>query len=149
MRKFIRQMWVNTTSFFQCDGYSLDLHNGPSLEGIALLNIPSIYGGTNLWGDNPSQKKRRKAQKQMKKDKEKELSTSSMSSIELGIAVQGELNHRVKGVVEWWEQGYRNFEIQIGPLDDDVTLTCVRQSQIVTKTHHFIQKCIRNWLFFW
>lgn len=71
-----------------CDGYSLDLHNGPSLEGIALLNIPSIYGGTNLWGDNPSQKKRRKAQKQMKKDKEKELSTSSMSSIELGIAVQ-------------------------------------------------------------
>ena len=75
---------------FQCDGYSLDLHNGPSLEGIALLNIPSIYGGTNLWGDNPSQKKRRKAQKQMKKDKEKELSTSSMSSIELGIAVQGE-----------------------------------------------------------
>ena len=77
---------------FQCDGYSLDLHNGPSLEGIALLNIPSIYGGTNLWGDNPSQKKRRKAQKQMKKDKEKELSTSSMSSIELGIAVQGELN---------------------------------------------------------
>ena len=28
----------------------------------------------------------------MKKDKEKELSTSSMSSIELGIAVQGELN---------------------------------------------------------
>ena len=76
---------------FQCDGYSLDLHSGPSLEGIALLNIPSIYGGTNLWGDNPSQKKRRKAQKQMKKDKDKELSTSSMSSIELGIAVQGKL----------------------------------------------------------
>lgn len=71
-----------------CDGYSLDLANGPSLEGIALLNIPSIYGGTNLWGDNPSHKKRRKAQKQMKKDKDKELSTSSMNSIELGIAVQ-------------------------------------------------------------
>ncbi|XP_053408609.1 diacylglycerol kinase beta-like isoform X3 [Mercenaria mercenaria] len=71
-----------------CDGYSLDLANGPSLEGIALLNIPSIYGGTNLWGDNPSQKKRKKAQKQMKRDKDKELSTSSMSSIELGIAVQ-------------------------------------------------------------
>ncbi|WAR04091.1 DGKB-like protein [Mya arenaria] len=71
-----------------CDGCSLDLANGPSLEGIALLNIPSIYGGTNLWGDNPSQKKRRKVQKQMKKDKDKELSTSSMSSVELGIAVQ-------------------------------------------------------------
>ncbi|KAK3105728.1 hypothetical protein FSP39_004352 [Pinctada imbricata] len=71
-----------------CDGYSLDLANGPRLEGIALLNIPSIYGGTNLWGDNPSAKKRRKAQKAAKKDKDKELSCSSMSSAELAIAVQ-------------------------------------------------------------
>ncbi|BFZ22379.1 hypothetical protein BsWGS_25419 [Bradybaena similaris] len=70
-----------------CDGCSLDLANGPSLEGIAILNIPSIYGGTNLWGDNPSQKKRRKAQK-TKKDKDREFSTSSMSSAELAIAVQ-------------------------------------------------------------
>ncbi|KAK6181020.1 hypothetical protein SNE40_008967 [Patella caerulea] len=70
-----------------CDGVSLDLSNGPRLEGIALLNIPSIYGGTNLWGDNPSQKKRRKAQK-AKKEKDKEFSTSSMSSAELAIAVQ-------------------------------------------------------------
>lgn len=75
--------------FCQCDGASLDLANGPRLEGIALLNIPSIYGGTNLWGENPSQKKRRKAQK-AKKDKDKEFSTSSMSSAELAIAVQGE-----------------------------------------------------------
>ena len=41
---------------FQCDGCSLDLAHGPSLMGIAVLNIPSIYGGTNLWGDNPSAK---------------------------------------------------------------------------------------------
>ncbi|KAL5010596.1 hypothetical protein ScPMuIL_012901 [Solemya velum] len=71
-----------------CDGFSLDLANGPNLEGIALLNIPSIYGGTNLWGDNPSKKKRRKAHKALKKDKDKEFSTSSMSSAELTIAVQ-------------------------------------------------------------
>ena len=34
---------------------------------------------------------------------------------------------------------------------DDVIRTCVRQSQIVTKTYDiiFIQKCIRNSLFFW
>ena len=33
---------------------------------------------------------------------------------------------------------------------DDVIRTCVWQSQIVTKTNDiiFIQKCIRNWLFF-
>jgi len=90
---------------FQCDGFSQDLANGPSLEGIALLNIPSIYGGTNLWGDNPSQKKRRRAQKQMKKDKDKELSTSSMSSVELSIAVQGRLN----GVLVL-TSGHKNYQ---------------------------------------
>lgn len=106
---------------FQCDGYSLDLANGPSLEGIALLNIPSIYGGTNLWGDNPSQKKRRKAQKQMKKEKDKELSTSSMSSIELGIAVQGELS-----AIEWVEpsQSFDVTEIPKNKLDME-TQFCV------------------------
>merc|ERR1719483_1928654 len=82
-----------------CDGYSLDLANGPSLEGIAILNIPSIYGGTNLWGDNPSQKKRRKAQRG-KKDRDKEFSTSSMSSAELAIATQhvGEVLIEVVGL---------------------------------------------------
>lgn len=48
----------NIASDLQCDGQSLDLGNGPNMEGIALLNIPSIYGGTNLWGD-PSRRKKR------------------------------------------------------------------------------------------
>ncbi|KAL8608061.1 hypothetical protein ACOMHN_023877 [Nucella lapillus] len=68
-----------------CDKTRLDLANGPSLEGIAILNIPSIYGGTNLWGDNPSEKKRRRAQR---KEREKDASSASMSALELSVAVQ-------------------------------------------------------------
>ena len=75
-------------SSFQCDGCSLELANGPSLEGIAVLNIPSMYGGSNLWGDTPGNKKRKKPTKSPKKDKDRE-SSSSMSSVDLSFAIQG------------------------------------------------------------
>ena len=54
-----------------------------------MLNIPSMYGGSNLWGENPSQKKRKKAAKAAKKDKDREFSSSSMSSMDLSFAIQG------------------------------------------------------------
>lgn len=39
---------------------SLDLANGPRLEGICLLNIPSAHAGTNLWGENQQSRKKHK-----------------------------------------------------------------------------------------
>jgi len=40
------------SSVLQCDGISLNLADGPALQGISLLNIPSTHGGTNMWGDS-------------------------------------------------------------------------------------------------
>ena len=81
------------------DGVPLNLADGPTLQGIALLNIPSTHGGTNMWGD--SKAKRKSGIKKMKKKakkaaKEKACGSSketcsetSVSEVDLSAAVQG------------------------------------------------------------
>lgn len=94
-----------TSLSLQCDGVSLDLANGPHLQGIALLNIPYTHGGSNLWGEHLSQKRIRKngpfssAGKKFR-SVDKELSTTSFNSVDLSVAIQdiGDLRIEVIGL---------------------------------------------------
>ncbi|XP_053962465.1 diacylglycerol kinase 1 isoform X2 [Anastrepha ludens] len=76
-----------------CDGVSLNLANGPHLQGVALLNIPYTHGGSNLWGEHLSQKRMRKSAGPFRKGKklkssDKELSATSFASVDLSVATQ-------------------------------------------------------------
>jgi len=79
-----------------CDGVAIDL-SGVALQGIALLNIPYTHGGSNLWGENLSQKRIRRSTSSSGKSlmkrlrsTDKDLSTQSFNSADLSVAIQGE-----------------------------------------------------------
>ena len=89
-------MWAHVIlniSILQCDGVPLNLAEGPQLQGITFLNIPSTHGGTNMWGDSKARRRRSSASKKSKKKQqqlmEQGASFSSVTDIDLSLAVQG------------------------------------------------------------
>ena len=82
---------INFNTIFQCDGIPLNLIDGPPLQGITFLNIPSTHGGTNMWGDSKARRRRSSSSKKSKKKQQQDQggSVSSVTDIDLSLAVQG------------------------------------------------------------
>lgn len=103
---------LHTFVQLQCDGTPLDLAHGPSLQGVALLNIPFTHGGSNLWGEHHARHRLGKR----KKRPDKELSTSSFNSVDLTVAIQGESRQLYYGLAfEKREASFSNNIVDNSP----------------------------------
>uniref|UniRef100_UPI00359026C6 diacylglycerol kinase beta-like isoform X2 n=1 Tax=Myxine glutinosa TaxID=7769 RepID=UPI00359026C6 len=67
----------------ECDGIQMEL-SSMSLEGVAILNIPSMHGGSNLWGES----QRRRAYRRHSKKQSERPSGAIMHPKELKYCVQ-------------------------------------------------------------
>lgn len=96
------------------EGCSLEINKGPGLEGIAMLNIPTIYGGANLWGENVSKKQRQKLLKSVKKKKDQNPFPQSKIELQAAITDIGDKLFEVAGVENSLHAGMVSGKVRSG-----------------------------------
>ncbi|KJE89612.1 diacylglycerol kinase 1 [Capsaspora owczarzaki ATCC 30864] len=117
----------------EVDGQAIDLANGPALEGLAVVNIPSMYGGANLWGSDE------KMGKQDMGDRKFEIvglfSSMHMGRIRSGLA--GSAHKIAQGsVIKLTTTKLLPMQIDGEPwMQSIVTITISHKNQVVMLKH--------------